>query len=146
METCSVEWRFSIWWYDGRVWVWRMQGECYLADCTVQSGGEIMLCGCFFLGLAEGPLVLVMGKLNASVYQDILDNSMLPTWWERFWNVSWHDCAPVHKARSIKAWLDEFVVEELQRSTQILNLNPMEHLWDELKQRWRARPSSPTSV
>ncbi|KAK3562506.1 hypothetical protein QTP86_034771 [Hemibagrus guttatus] len=37
-----------------------------------------------------GPLVPVKGTLNASVYQDILDNFML---------LFQHDCAPVHKAR-----------------------------------------------
>lgn len=68
-----------------------MAGERYLSDCTVQtvkSGeGGIMLCSCF-LGLAEAPLVLVMRNFNALVYQDILDNSKLPTLWKKFGKMS----------------------------------------------------------
>ena len=44
-----------------------------------------------------------------------------------------NDCAPEHKATSIKAWLDEFGVEELNWPAQ----NP---------QPYRARPSHPTSM
>ncbi|KAK3522388.1 hypothetical protein QTP86_008912 [Hemibagrus guttatus] len=47
-----------------------------------------------------------------------------------------------HKARSIKTWMSEFGVEELDWPAQSPDLNPIEHLWDELEQRLRARPSS----
>ncbi|KAK1790588.1 hypothetical protein P4O66_014464, partial [Electrophorus voltai] len=57
-----------------------------------------------------------------------------------------HNCAPVQKARSIKTWMSEFGVEELDWPAQSPDLNPIEHLWDELEQRLRARPSPPTSV
>lgn len=38
-----------------------------------------------------------------------------------------------HKARSIKTWISEFAVEELDWPARIPNLNPTEHLWDELE-------------
>ncbi|KAK3554531.1 hypothetical protein QTP70_024441, partial [Hemibagrus guttatus] len=50
-----------------------------------------------------GPLVPVTGTLNASAYQDILDNFMLPALWEQFGDDPFlfqHDCTPVHKASS----------------------------------------------
>lgn len=125
---------FSIWQFDGRVWVWRMPGERCLSDCIVPTvkfrGGEIMPRDC--------PLVPVKGNLNASTYQDILGNSMLPTLLEQLGEgplLFKHDCAQVHKARSIKAWLREFGVEELDWPPEGPNLNPTEHLWDELE--WR---------
>ena len=74
---------------------------------------------------------------------------MLPTLWEQFGDGPFlfqHDCAPVRKARSIKTWMSEFGVEELDWPAQSPDLNPIEYLWDKLEQRLRARPSSPTSV
>ncbi|KAL0182604.1 hypothetical protein M9458_021979, partial [Cirrhinus mrigala] len=89
--------RFSIWQSDGRVWIWRLPGERYFVKF---GGGGIMVWSCFS-GAGLGRLVPVKGTLNASAYQDILDNSMLPTLWEQFGAGPFlfqHDCAPVHKA------------------------------------------------
>ena len=82
---CSGVKCFSIWQSDGKVWVWRLPEERYLSDCIVPSvkfgGGEIMVWGCFS-GAGRGPLVpKVKGTLNASAFQEMLDNSLLTTIW-----------------------------------------------------------------
>ena len=46
----------------------------------------------------------------------------------------------------MKTWMSEFVVEELDWPAQSPDLNPIEHLWDKLEWRLRARSSHPTSV
>ena len=52
----------------------------------------------------------------------------------------------MHKARSMQKLFVEIVVEELNWPAQSPDLNPIEHLWDELERRLRARPNHSTSV
>ena len=127
-----------------------------MSDCIVPSvkfgGGGIMVWGCFS-GAGLGPLVPVKGTLSSSAYQEMLDNSMLPTLWEQFGDGPFlfqHDCTPEHKSRSKKILMREFGVDELDwragQSNSPTDLNQIETLWDGLEWRLRARPSHPTSV
>ena len=52
----------------------------------------------------------------------------------------------MHKVRSIRKWFVENGVEELDWPAQSPDLNPIEHLWDDLEHRLRARSNHPTSV
>ena len=78
-----------------------------------------------FSWLRLGPLFPVKGNLNTTAY-DILDNSMLPTFWQQFEYGPFlfhHDNAPVHKARSIQKWFVEIGVEGLDWVAQSPDLD-----------------------
>ncbi|CAI9581819.1 unnamed protein product [Staurois parvus] len=52
--------------------------------------------------------------MNSQMYCSILKEKMLPSLCALGRRaLSQHDCTPVHKARSIKTWMSEFRVEEL---------------------------------
>jgi hypothetical protein len=119
-----------------------------LADARRTQPATMHSANCKVWWFGLGPLVPMKGNFNTTVYNDI-DNSVLPTLWQQFGEGSflfYHSNAPVHKMRSIQKWFVKIGVEKLDWLAQSPDLNPIEHLWDELERRLQARPNRPTSV
>jgi hypothetical protein len=104
--------------------------------------------GCFsWHGL--GRLVILHGNLNTEGYKDILTYCILSPVEDQFCDYDYlyqHDSAPCHKARSMGEWFVDSKIPEMDCQAQSPDLNPIEHLWDELECQLHSRSQCPTSL
>lgn len=143
--------RFLLFPVDNRMRVRRQAGE-RLRDEFVQArvaggGGSVHVWGAFCAD-GKSQLVILDQNVTGVVYRQLLDRNLLPWAHGLFANNFRYqdDNAPAHRARVVTTYLEGQDVNVLRQPPLSPDLNPIEHLWDQLGRAIRHRDNQPSTL
>ena len=145
----SDESRFQLFRHDGRSRVFRRTGERFARPCVREvdrfGGGSVMVWGAIRFGW-RSPLLIIEGNLTARLYAEIiLEGQIIPYCTNDQRSIFMQDNARPHVAEICINLLRNNNVQTLEWPPYSSDMNPIEHLWDTLDRRVRARTPPPQS-
>lgn len=139
----SDESKFNVFSSDGRGKVWRKPNEQLktqnLCATVKHGGGNVLVWGCMSAS-GVGNLVVIDGIMDQYMYLDILRNNLKSSVDKLSLGSSFifqQDNDPKHTAKRVKEWLIHNVPKQLHTPPQSPDMNPIEHLWDEIGRKIR---------
>ena len=110
-----------------------------LVPTVKYDGGNVKCWGCFS-SCDVGNLVFIDGNMTGEVYRDILQKTLFESIKKLNLGREWlmqKDNDPKHRAHIVAHWLKEKEVELLKWPPFSPDLNPIEHMWDEMERRMK---------